>query len=85
MADFKNYDHAKPNKVLPYTLHSSLQEQLKTLMNKTRLDSGSFDIILTPESEYIFLEVNPIGQFQWLSRNCNYFLEKELAELLIKL
>jgi D-alanine-D-alanine ligase-like ATP-grasp enzyme len=66
-------------------LPSSLQEQLKTLMNKNRLDSGSFDIILTPESEYIFLEVNPIGQFQWLSRNCNYFLEKEIAELLIKL
>ncbi|HNK90701.1 MAG TPA: hypothetical protein PKJ74_10375 [Chitinophagales bacterium] len=85
MVDFRNYDHAKPNRVVPYTLPSSLQEQLKTLMNKNRLDSGSFDIILTPESEYIFLEVNPIGQFQWLSRNCNYFLEKEIAELLIKL
>jgi len=85
IVDFRNYDHAKPNRVVPYMLPSFLQKKLKTLMNKNRLDSGSFDIIQTPQNEYIFLEVNPIGQFQWLSRNCNYFLEKEIAELLIKL
>lgn len=85
MVDFRNYDHANPNRVVPYMLPSFMQEKLRKLMNKNRLDSGSFDIIITPEDEYVFLEVNPIGQFQWLSRNCNYFLEKEIAELLIKL
>lgn len=81
--DFRNYDHDTPNRVVPYILPSYLKDKLKVLMDKNTLDSGSFDIILPPDNEYIFLEVNPIGQFQWLSRNCNFFLEKEIAELLI--
>mgnify|MGYP003653909829 CR=1 FL=1 len=52
-------------------------------MVKMDLNCGSFDIIYTPSGEYYFLEVNPVGQFQWLSYNCNYFIEKLIAEGLI--
>jgi hypothetical protein len=36
-------------------------------------------MIVTPEGEYVFLEVNPTGQFGWVSDNCNYYLEEKIA------
>jgi len=45
--------------------------------------SGSIDMILTPEDEYVFLEVNPVGQFQWVAEHCNYPINQKIAEYLI--
>ncbi len=36
-------------------------------------------MILTPEGKYVFLEINPEGQFGMVSHPCNYYLERELA------
>ena len=41
-------------------------------------DTGSFDIIYH-NGQYVFLEVNTVGQFEWVSKWCNHFIEKELA------
>lgn len=82
--DFRNYDYAHPNRVVPFKLPSFLEKKLNYLMMELELDSGSFDLIYTPEQEFYFLEVNPVGQFQWLSRNCNYYLEKLIASHLIQ-
>ncbi len=78
--DYRNYDRQRPNRCIPYTLPKSLESKLHQLMIKLQLNSGSFDIICTPENEYYFLEVNPIGQFQWVSKNCNYYIERMIAE-----
>ena len=53
-------------------------------MKELKLASGSFDIIVTKSNEYVFLEVNPIGQFSQVSIPCNYFIEKRLAEILTR-
>jgi hypothetical protein len=47
------------------------------------MNTGSIDLILTPNGEYFFLEINPMGQYDWLSKNCNYYIEKDIAEMLI--
>lgn len=82
--DFRNYDRLNPNRLVPYKLPSVLEGKLKILMDKLGLNSGSIDIICSPNGKYYFLEVNPIGQFQWLSRHCNYNLEKLIALELCK-
>ena len=51
-------------------------------MDLLNLDCGSIDMILTPKNEYVFLEVNPIGQFGMTSYPCNFQLEKRIAEIL---
>ena len=51
-------------------------------MRKLKLDSGSIDIIVTNKGEYVFLEVNPVGHFTQVSSPCNYYLEKEIAEII---
>jgi ATP-GRASP peptide maturase of grasp-with-spasm system len=78
--DFRNYNRNRPNRVVPYKLADDVIEKLKKINKELSLTTGSYDLILTPENEYYFLEVNPIGQFAQVSLPCNYYLEKEIAK-----
>lgn len=80
--DFRNYNYKKPNRNVPFKLPSEIEQKLDALMRKLNLNTGSIDMILTPKNEYVFLEVNPIGQFGMVSYPCNYFLEKKIATFL---
>lgn len=80
--DFRRYDKLKPNRSVPFLLPEDLLLKLQNLMNDLGLISGSIDIIVSKKNKYYFLEVNPIGQFGQVSKPCNYFLEKKVAEYL---
>jgi len=77
--DFRNYDHQRPNRTVPYQLPQGIEGKLDTLMKGLGFNTGSIDLILTPEGDYVFLEINPEGQFGMVSHPCNYFLEREMA------
>lgn len=81
--DFRKYDRQRPNRCVSYVLPKDIEDKLTKLMEKVNLNSGSIDMIYTHDKEYVFLEVNPIGQFQWLSANCNYDVERSIAQFLI--
>lgn len=80
--DFRDFDENKPNRRVPFKLPETICEKIKLLMNKLNLDSGSIDMIVTPGDEFVFLEVNPVGQFGMTSFPCNYNVEKKIAEYL---
>ncbi|WP_169630195.1 grasp-with-spasm system ATP-grasp peptide maturase [Flavobacterium humi] len=80
--DFRNYNNHKPNRRVPYKLPLEIEEKLDVLMKKMDLNSGSIDMIVTPENEYVFLEINPVGQFGMTSFPCNYNIEKRIADYL---
>ena len=40
-------------------------------------------MILNKNNEYVFLEINPVGQYGMVSEPCNYFLDKKIAHYLI--
>ena len=82
--DFRHYDDDTPNRAVPYSLPESLTKKIKVFMQSVDLQTGSLDLIRTKTGAYVFLEVNPIGQFGMVSMPCNYFLEKEVAKWLIK-
>jgi ATP-GRASP peptide maturase of grasp-with-spasm system len=69
---------------VPYTLPPSVEEKLDRTMKAIGLNTGSIDLIKTGEGDFIFLEVNPVGQYGASSFRCNYSLEKRIAEWLIK-
>lgn len=81
--DFRDYDKEKPNRVVPFKLPSSIEVKLTTLMDELKLETGSIDMIVTPDKKYVFLEVNPIGQFNQVSVPCNYNLEEKIANYLL--
>lgn len=82
--DFRNYNVQRPNRCVPFQLPETMEEKLLKFMAAAGLDTGSVDLIYTPEGEYVFLEVNPMGQFHWLSENCNYYLEEFIATQLAR-
>jgi len=80
--DFRNYDRELPNRTVPYKLPEVLKDTIRKFMKSAGLNSGSLDLIYAPEKEYFFLEVNPAGQYKWLSTACNYYIEKDIAHYL---
>ena len=81
--DFRNYDKLTPNRVEPIKLNKKTIEKLSEFSQKSKLTTGSFDLLLTEDGQITFLEVNPSGQFEWLSKRCNYHIEKIIAEKII--
>jgi glutathione synthase/RimK-type ligase-like ATP-grasp enzyme len=81
--DFRNYNHTKPNRTPPYKLPNELENKLQKLMFDLNLNSGSIDLLVDKYGNYVFLEVNPIGQFAQVSKPCNYYLEEMIANSLI--
>jgi glutathione synthase/RimK-type ligase-like ATP-grasp enzyme len=81
--DYRNYDEIFPNRLVPYELPKNIVGKLKKFMKLTNHDTGSIDIIYSTNNEYVFLEVNPQGQYDWLSGNCNYYIDKYIAESLL--
>lgn len=83
--DYRNYNFNKPNRCVPFNLPNEILDKLITFTKISNHDTGSIDLIFTKNGEYVFLEINPMGQFDWLSGNCNYYIEKEIANILIEL
>lgn len=78
--DFRNYNFKKPNRVVPYNLPMSIESKLRKLLAEYTLKSASLDLIYSEEGEYVFLEINPIGQYDMVSVPCHYYLDLEIAK-----
>ncbi len=81
--DFRKYDTVKPNRTVPFQLPVYIEEKLIKLSSNLNLNSCSIDLLVDKEGNFIFLEVNPVGQFGMVSFPCNYFLEQKVAKYLI--
>ena len=67
----------------PYKLPVSIEVKIVSFMKKMDLISGSIDLIKSKTGEYIFLEVNPNGQYDWVSQYGGYNLNQKIAKFLI--
>lgn len=82
--DYRKYDFGKPNRFLPFQLPHDIEEKVVCLMAELSLNTGSIDFIVTPKDEFVFLEVNPTGQFGMVDYPCNYRLHEKVAKLLFE-
>ncbi|MGD1949190.1 MAG: MvdD family ATP-grasp ribosomal peptide maturase [Leptolyngbyaceae cyanobacterium] len=67
----------------PYTLPADITLKLLTLMERLHLNYGAVDMILTPDKRYVFLEVNPCGEFFWLDLLPELEISEAIAQLLL--
>ena len=67
-----------------HTLPMSIQQRIHALMRHFGLVYGAIDMIITPEAEYQFLEINANGQFAWLDEATGLPLFRTLAALLAR-
>jgi glutathione synthase/RimK-type ligase-like ATP-grasp enzyme len=55
------------------------------LVKKLGLEFGALDLIVTPDNEYVFVEINPNGQWAWIQQLCPEIPMREtLTDLLIR-
>ncbi|MHB1179069.1 MAG: grasp-with-spasm system ATP-grasp peptide maturase [Daejeonella sp.] len=80
--DYRVYDFQNPDRMVPYILPNTVEEKLLELVNQLGFKHCSIDCIVTKSNDIYFLEINPVGQFGMVSKPCNYFLEKEMANFL---
>jgi hypothetical protein len=81
--DSRIQDTDNPVRMVPYQLPEKIESCLIEYMRMTKQNTASIDMIVNKKNEYIFLESNHVGQFGYLSYNCNYHLEHEIAHYLI--
>lgn len=81
--DYRNYDDEWPTKTVPYKLPIHIEVKLEKLFSSLYLDNGSVDLIKSIDGKYYFLEINPVGQYDNVSKLCNYYLDKQIAKILI--
>jgi glutathione synthase/RimK-type ligase-like ATP-grasp enzyme len=66
---------------LPITIEKKCVELVKEL----NLDYSAIDMILTPDDEYYFLEINPSGNYMWLEKATKVKISEEIAKYIIHL
>ena len=79
----KNYNYEKPTRKVPFQLPKKIENKLKKLLLNLKYNCCSIDMIVTLKNEFVFLEINPIGQFGMISIPCNYKIEKIIANFLM--
>lgn len=65
-----------------FCLPSDIERQLLAFMDALNLQYGAIDLVLTPDGRYVFLEVNPNGQWLWLDDMLSLGISSEIAEWL---
>lgn len=77
--DFRNYDFEMPNRKAAIDLPESLKKQLSALLQELQLNTASLDLIYTKSQEFVFLEINPVGQYDMVGKYMNFQLDKKIA------
>jgi|SRR5438477_2238491 len=65
-----------------FSLPGHIEASIRRLMDSFGINFASIDMILTPEGEFVFLELNPNGQWLWLELELGLPLVASMADLL---
>jgi hypothetical protein len=82
--DYRYKNRERNQRMVVFKLPDEIELKLKQLMCDLNLNTGSIDMIKTKDFKYAFLEVNPVGLYDEISDNCNYYLDKEVSRWLAK-
>ena len=61
-----------------------MQLKLVALLRVLHIDSGMVDLIENLEGEYVFLEVNPSGEWGMMERDAGLPISEALADTLLE-
>ncbi len=66
-----------------FDLPEPVQAALHRMMRSFEINFASIDMIVTPEGEFVFLDLNPNGQWLWLEEELGLPLVANMADLLM--
>ncbi|MCA1648057.1 MAG: hypothetical protein LC797_22200 [Chloroflexi bacterium] len=65
-----------------FALPEHVEGSIHRLMSSFEINFASLDLILTPDGEFVFLDLNPNGQWLWLELELGLPLVASMADLL---
>jgi len=74
--DFENVAHTTSELPIP------VQDSLKRFMSEIGLRYGAIDLIETPQGNFVFLEINPSGQWGWVADLTGLPVPEAVADML---
>ena len=80
-------DWRRANKILRHEcikLPDEINSKCIEMMVKMGLKYGAFDFILTNDNKFVFLELNPNGQWAWIENQTGYKIADTIAVSLIR-
>ena len=69
----------------PYELPEAVHARLAVLMQRLGLRQGAIDLIVTPNGDYVFLEVNPHGEWGMLERDLGLPIGDAITQALLRM
>lgn len=81
--DSRRWDDRRPRHA-PHELPSSVERLCVRLVRALGLRFGAIDLILTPAGKYVFLEMNPNGQWAWIESLTGQPIAAAIADLLVR-
>jgi glutathione synthase/RimK-type ligase-like ATP-grasp enzyme len=80
--DWRHYDDDHTT-YTPVELPADIAEKCAHLLRRYGLSFGAIDMVLTPDGEYVFLEINPNGQWAWVADLTELPIADAIADLLL--
>lgn len=80
--DWRKYDHGST----PHDVHQlprELENKCRVLLKYLGLSYGTIDMVITPDDRYVFLEINPNGQFLWIEQQTGLPISDAMCDLLL--
>ena len=65
-----------------HVLPDDIAKACRRLMKVLNLRFGAIDFVLTPDGQYVFLEINPNGQWLWIEDKLGYPITNRIAKWL---
>ena len=81
MTDWRVGENILPHEAI--FLPEYIKEKCIELLRKLNLQFGAIDFIETPRGEYIFLEINPNGQWAWIETQTGMPISDTIAKQLV--
>lgn len=81
--DWRHYDRGDVP-ITEETLPPDVEWRCQELIRRLNLVYGAIDLIETPEGEWVFLEINPMGQFIFLEQLTGSRMIESFCDLLVQ-
>jgi hypothetical protein len=84
LIDSRNFQFENDIKITPFQIPCDIEDKLNFLFDRLNLNFGVVDFIIDDNNNFIFLELNPVGQFHDIVTIGNYSLYHDIFQFLQK-
>jgi glutathione synthase/RimK-type ligase-like ATP-grasp enzyme len=68
---------------VPHRLPPEIESRCIALVERLQLSFGAIDMILTPDGRYVFIEINPNGEYDWIEHKTALPITDAICDLLL--